>query len=972
MTVSPLAGRAAELAELAGLVRGAHDGRFGAVVVEGDAGIGKTSLVRTACAAADDADLVLSGACLPLTAVSIPLQGLRSAARGVPEEERPAFLRRPGVEGEGPGGPPSAGQPGPVAVDDWLTGLCADRAVVLVVDDLHWADEETLDALMYVLAGPPRRRLAVVLTVRSSEVGPGHRLRRWLADARRLPEVAELTLGPLSREALTELVAGEVGGQPHSSLLDAVEARSRGNPYFARLLVAGLEASARSLPPHLPEKLSSAAVRSWESLSRDARRFLVTLAIGGHPVAGGPLHRVADLAGLTDPGPAVREAVDVGLLDLAEDGSVWFHHPLQAEALEQGLLPDQRRALHAGFAVEYAEDAERDPSAELAEAVSDHFALADRSAEARDWAVRAARALRGSGDEVGRLRMLRRAVALAEEATPLRRALLVELRDVAEEVADWEAEREATLALRETLDEEVDDEALLLAVLDARLGTLGFVTERGETSGDLDRALALSARRPVSWQRLFVVAEYVHIVIWDGLDAAVPVAELEVLLRAELPVDGTARDGLRRDRAVAYALSALAMHASMTDSAAGHEAGRRAADAAAACSDGFSLLDAAFWEANSLTTRTTAWVEAVERRLAQMVDLGIAHPYFAWLCASEAHMALCLGEVRLCSDRLRVALGADSGPAGDFLARLGAALLACGQGRRHEAEAHLARATELLRGGTSFPAFNFERTSAAVRLAAGDPEGAVSAALAGLSVPVSLPTECEWLAPLAAQALADLALGARDHHEDPVPHLARLAELRERWPQTARDVGELTEVYVAELAALDGWYSAEVARAHAAGTGEQWREVADLFARVEHPWEEAYACRRSGEAFLQGEPGGGQRRDAAAVLRRGHSLAVRLGAAPTREAIEAVARSARIPLTSVAAPGGAPTVDGVRLTAREREVLAHVVAGRTYAEIAAALFLSEKTVSSHISNILHKTGTTNRVELAGWATRRDA
>ena len=67
-----------------------------------------------------------------------------------------------------------------------------------------------------------------------------------------------------------------------------------------------------------------------------------------------------------------------------------------------------------------------------------------------------------------------------------------------------------------------------------------------------------------------------------------------------------------------------------------------------------------------------------------------------------------------------------------------------------------------------------------------------------------------------------------------------------------------------------------------------------------------------------------------------------------------------------------PALVGVRLTAREREVLAHVVAGRTYAEIAAALFLSEKTVSSHISNMLHKTGTANRVELAGWATRRDA
>ncbi len=68
---------------------------------------------------------------------------------------------------------------------------------------------------------------------------------------------------------------------------------------------------------------------------------------------------------------------------------------------------------------------------------------------------------------------------------------------------------------------------------------------------------------------------------------------------------------------------------------------------------------------------------------------------------------------------------------------------------------------------------------------------------------------------------------------------------------------------------------------------------------------------------------------------------------------------------------GRPVAEGagVLLTRREREVLEHVVAGRTYAEIAGALFLSEKTVSSHISNILRKTGTANRVELASWARR---
>ena len=84
-----------------------------------------------------------------------------------------------------------------------------------------------------------------------------------------------------------------------------------------------------------------------------------------------------------------------------------------------------------------------------------------------------------------------------------------------------------------------------------------------------------------------------------------------------------------------------------------------------------------------------------------------------------------------------------------------------------------------------------------------------------------------------------------------------------------------------------------------------------------------------------------------------------------REVI-ALARSARIPLVGVVAPGAPRTADHpiAGLTAREREVLEHVVAGRTYGEIARDLFVSEKTVSSHVSNLLRKTGAANRVELA--------
>jgi DNA-binding NarL/FixJ family response regulator len=107
------------------------------------------------------------------------------------------------------------------------------------------------------------------------------------------------------------------------------------------------------------------------------------------------------------------------------------------------------------------------------------------------------------------------------------------------------------------------------------------------------------------------------------------------------------------------------------------------------------------------------------------------------------------------------------------------------------------------------------------------------------------------------------------------------------------------------------------------------------------------------------------------LLREGLRIASDLGAEPLRADIEALALQAHI---SLAEPdlGEVPSIDLPRLdglTKREHEVLTHLIAGRTYAEIADHLFISEKTVSTHVSNLLRKTGTSNRIELAALARR---
>ena len=173
--------------------------------------------------------------------------------------------------------------------------------------------------------------------------------------------------------------------------------------------------------------------------------------------------------------------------------------------------------------------------------------------------------------------------------------------------------------------------------------------------------------------------------------------------------------------------------------------------------------------------------------------------------------------------------------------------------------------------------------------------------------------------------------------------------------------------------ALNGLLSSEVERAHhTAHEAESWARTTDAMHTAGLPWEEAYACLRQAEALLGGT--GGARRVASArvAIRRGLALADRLRAAPVGASLRRLARAAHI---AVDGDGGAPDPPArIRedvthprlhtLTAREREVLTHIVAGDTYAETAAALFISEKTVSAHVSHLLAKTGTTNRVELA--------
>ncbi len=932
-----------------------------ALLVSGDAGIGKTRLVGHVCAdSAVDGLLVMSGVCLPMGATTVPLMPLRTAFRRLPEGVSPPVL-----DGEVHSGA------APVAVDAWLDRICRDRTVVLVVDDVQWADEASLDVLTYVLAGPRDRNLAVLLTLRRDEVGVGHPVRRWLADVRRMPCLTEVRLGPFDRVETSDQLKALLGAPPHESLVTEVQARTGGNAYLNRLLVEGLPADTRVLPPGLPEDLRSAVLRPWERLSRPARELVLAIAIGGEVAAGSALDRAADLSGvpLEDLLRLLRAAVDAGVFEVSPDGGYWFHHPLQAEALESLLAADERRRMHAllARACEAGLVAHTGPStsgvvAQLT-AVAGHHSLAGELDDAYAWTLRALQAAEQLGDRQSALTLLRQVVDLhprVREPSEQLTDLLLRLKDSAAFLGEHEVEHAAVEALLASTDE--CEQPLLVSELVVRREHLRFSTGRGFLRVEPMRRAALLARPwPVSWQYGFALAEVAQASLWaDAPDAQ---GAVEAAVEAAEAID--------HPRVTAYAFSAAAMGAEFTGRAGGPALAARGVQGAVEARDWWGFVHASLWEANTTASNAhDAWARVIRARREQLAELGGPHPYLAWLSIDEASACFLAGHWRTTTELLRVALGSDPGTSADIHARLVAAELAVAQGRQHEAEDHLARADELSADTTTFLAWPFDATRALVRTGAGDAHGAYAAAMTGLLSAGVPPTMCEWLCPLAARALADLVGEAKEQGADPGEHLVLVDDLVDRFPHVVPDGSMTNPVYRRQVDALDALYAAEVARAR--GDRDEvslWRRAADELDET-LPWDAAYAAYRAGESLLL-QPGG-SREDAAALLRRAATLAAALEAEPVRRDVTALAAAARIPLDPVEATPADATGALPGLTKREREILGHIVAGRTYGEIARALYLSEKTISSHVSNILRKTGSTNRVELARRAMNAQA
>jgi predicted ATPase len=223
--------------------------------------------------------------------------------------------------------------------------LGEEGPLVLVVEDLHWADRSTRNLLAFLVRNLHRERVLLVVTYRNDEPGQ-QQLGPYLAELDRGGPVQRLEL-PRPDQAQTGVqLVGILGTAPPAELVDALFARSEGNPFFTEELLAAVRAGSGELPATLRDLLRGRV----EALPEHARDMLEVAAVAGRRVS----HRLlASVAGIDDQQlvEGLRAALASQLLVVTpgEDGYD-FRHTLLRELVDADLLPGERARLHAAYA----------------------------------------------------------------------------------------------------------------------------------------------------------------------------------------------------------------------------------------------------------------------------------------------------------------------------------------------------------------------------------------------------------------------------------------------------------------------------------------------------------------------------------------------------------------------------------------------------------------------------------------------
>ena len=966
-------GRGAELERLEAALRSAAEGQPTAVLLGGDAGVGKSRLVRAfGEGARRQGAVVLSGSCLELAGEGLPYAAITEALRALAQEVGPVELRR--LAG---GARLELAQllPGLLAGDDaadaapqeltpasqlrlfeallgLLHGLAASTPVVIVLEDVHWADASTRDLLVFLAHNLREVGLVLVATFRTDELRRQHPLRQLLPRLLREDAVAYLELTPLDREEFALLLEDLVGSTPGPERLAALFERTRGNPFFAEQLVAaGADVAV------LPELLRDVLLLALDGLSEPALRMLrVVAAAGGEDVG----HRlVAHGVELADPelDAAVREAVDAGVLTADPGaGTYTLRHALLTEAISATLLPGELGRVHGRLAQAIEQEpglAVRSAAAELAH----HWHLAQDQPRALVASLQAAREAETTvGIDEARSHV-ERALGLWEQVPGAQGLTGYEHT----ELLDWAAwlsylagqPRRAIALQRAALDElPIDADLDRQAHLHERLGH--YLWDIGDGDGAVQaraEAVRLLPAEPPSAERARALASYSHILM---------------LTNRQDEVDGPGYEALRMARALgereieAAVLGTLGPSLAARGEEDGLELLHEARTLAEELDDAWQVARTYHNEGATLLVwgRYDEAMAVASTGVDRVRATSAARTIGGGLAAILAHAAVALGRWELADEVLRNA-PREAGGVFPALNQLHLAYMAACRGEPERARSALAEARRL---GVQHDESIHDRVlmvQLTAALLGGEPAQVTAAldAASPMDDPVDEPSRL-WeaaveLRVVVLRALADQAApGSPDlGRGDAV--LAECRQIAERMPAVLPPVQVWLALAEAEHARLTA----------AADTAERWATAAERCDRLRLAHHGAYARFRRAEALLTR----GSRTQVSELLREACTDAEASGAVPLRNDVAALARRANIDLERDEMP--ATPAEQLGLTPREGEVLALLADGRTNPQIAERLFISAKTASVHVSNILRKLEATNRGEAAALAHR---
>ena len=973
-----LVGREAELSHLVRMLESAAAGRPVVTLISGDAGVGKTRLVTELAARARESGFtVLSGRCAEL-GDAVPYLPLADALRDATTGPCPgaplldALAARPVLSRLLPdrneSQPAGGDMPGLVqqqlfgAVLGLLTELAATSPVLLVLEDVHWADQSTRDLMTFLSRMLHAERIAVVATYRSDDMHRRHPLRPLVAELLRLPTVSSIELGPLTASAMAQHLTALSLRRLDAQAIDKMITRAEGNAYYAEELLA-----ASSAGTQLPAGLADLLLARMERLSVAAQQVLRTAAVTGRRVDDELVRQASGLDELVYD-EAVREAVAHQLLVPDGEQGYSFRHALLREAIYADLLPGERTRLHARLADLLADERRLaeipGTAAELA-----HHCLASHDIQgAFSASVQA-------GEEAERLaapaeahRHYDEALSLWERVTDPEKIAGVGRGKLAfwsaVSAADGGDLARAAGQLRRLLGD-LDDstDKKLLCRVQERLSY--FLNDLGEDAAAVavgQAAVDALPPDPPTWEYARALATHARALLALPDHDAVRVRAEQA--RAAAPAAGAPwveADALVTQGLISERSGKIADAIAMFSTAHRQASEARVLGVELRATYQLARLQLEQGDLDSASARAHEGTERANGAGLGLAQYGLDLQYLHYL----AHFADgAWDHAEQIADGFPVRV---TGPAEARLSAM-ALFIAVGRGLDVADERRVWLEPMFVRDG--FVEYITRGVLAERSLWRGDPAGGISENQAKIRANEEndegyYSPQLIRVAAVGLWALADQAAAARNSIDS--SRLAGLLEEADRVLEIAR-AGAANPRMPGYALGVDGrgWLAraeAEHSRANGDNAPARWQAVVDAFGEG-FVYETARARWRLAEALAEE----GDREAAAVQWRLAAQAADLLGAAPLRAALADLGRRARIGTTErESGSGDRGPLAG--LTEREREVLALLAAGCSNREIASELFISPKTVSVHVSNILGKLKAASRTEAAAIAHR---